>query len=137
MAKYLSLIFVLLSIASCKKAEMQEVATAKEDVKLLQANIASVNGPLTAKAQDSVAFTISWPHTGDHHAFNSFKTDTINASTYKIKLFVDASSCKSCMPDTSSHSSVYNFKPAKNGTYYLKFYGKDTTKAITDTLKVK
>ncbi len=115
---------------------MQEVESANGNVKLLQANIASVNGPLTAKANDSVAFTVSWPHTGEHHAFNSFKTDTVNPYTFNIKLFVDASSCANCAPDTSSHSSVYTFKPAKKGNYFLKFYGKDTTKAIADTIKV-
>lgn len=136
MAKYLSALLVVLAVISCKK-EMQEVAPVKDSAKLEQASIASVNGPTTATPNKEVDFTVSWPHTGKHHAFNRFATDTINGSTYHIKLYVDATSSADFTPDTSSHSSVYTFKPAKAGTYFLKFFGKDSTHTITDTLRVK
>lgn len=137
MAKYLSFLLLLLTLASCKKAEMQDAVSVTESAKLIQANIVSVNGPTTAIPGKPLAFTVSWPHTGEHHAFNSFKADTLDPFTYNVKLYVDASSCTDCMPDTSSHTSVFTFKPAKSGVYYLKFYGKDTTQAITDTLQVR
>ncbi|MBS7563989.1 hypothetical protein KHS38_06190 [Mucilaginibacter sp. Bleaf8] len=136
MAKYLSVLLLILTIISCKK-EVQEVVPVNDSAELEQANIASVNGPTTATVNKEVDFNVSWPHTGDHHAFNSFSTDTVNGNTYHIKLFVDASSCNTCTPDTSAHSSLYTLKPAKPGVYYLKFFGKDSTHTITDTLKVK
>lgn len=138
MFKYLPIVFLVLLIAvSCRKSDVNAPDTPGDTVKVQQADIASVNGPTTASPNQEVSFHVAWPHTGAHHEFNSFKTDTINQHTAKIKLFVNASTCDNCYPDTSSHTSVYKFKAAAPGTYYLQFFGADSKRSIKDTLYVK
>jgi len=139
MNKILSVVIILflLSAASCTKSEMKDVADSGNFISVKQAAIASVNGPTTANIDQEVTFTVSWPYTGNCEKFNSFKVDTLSDTTH-IKLFTATNTVEDCAGKEIQRTKVYKFKPAKSGTYFLKFFGPDSlAKPIVDTLMVK
>jgi len=138
MNKILSVIaiFILLSAASCQKSELKDVVNTDNFVKINQTAIASVNGPTTASINEEVKFTVSWPYFGYCQTFNSFKADSLSDTTH-IKLFTATNTVENCTGKEVTRSSVFKFKSAKTGIYYLKFFGPDSASPIVDTLTIK
>jgi hypothetical protein len=129
-------ILFLLSAASCQKSELKDMVNTDSFISVKQSAIASVNGPTTAKLNQEVKFTVSWPYQGDCQTFKSFKADTLSDTT-KIKLFTATNIAEDCAGKEVQRSSVFKFKSDKPGVYYLKFLGPDSARAIIDTLIVK
>jgi len=138
MNKILSVIAILLllSAASCQKSELKEMVNTDNFISVKQSAIASVNGPTTAKINQEVKFTVSWPYEGNCQTFKSFKADTLSDTT-QIKLFTATNIAEDCTGKEVQRSSVFKFKSQKAGVYYLEFLGPDSAKAIVDTLTVK
>lgn len=128
-------ILLLLSAASCQKSELKEMVDTDSFISVKQAAIASVNGPTSAKVNEEVKFTISWPYEGNCQTFKSFKADTLSDTTH-IKLYTSTNMAEDCNGKEVQRSSVFKFKASKAGTYYLKFLGPDSARAIIDTLTV-
>ncbi|WP_345953218.1 hypothetical protein [Mucilaginibacter sp. PAMB04168] len=139
MKKILSVLTILtvLTAVSCQKSELKDVVNADNFFSVKQAAIASVNGPTTATVNQNVAFTVSWPYTGNCEKFSKFEADSLSDTT-KIKLFTSTNIADDCTGKEVQHSSVYKFRAKKAGTYFLKFVGPDSNaRPIVDTLTVK
>ena len=129
-------ILLLLSAASCQKSELKEMVNTDSFISVRQTAIASVNGPTTAKINQDVKFTVSWPYEGYCQTFKSFKITNLSDTTH-VKLFTATNVAEDCTGKEVQRSSVFTFKPEKAGVFFLKFTGPDSTRAIIDTLTVQ
>jgi len=129
-------ILMLFLAASCQKSELKEMVDTDSFISVKQSAIASVNGPTSAKVNQEVKFNVSWPYEGNCQIFKSFKADTLSDTT-QIKLFTATNIAEDCSGKEVQRSSIFKFKAAKAGVYYIKFVGPDSAKAIIDTLTVR
>lgn len=129
-------IFLMLAAASCQKSELKEMINTDNFKSVQQTAIASVNGPTTAKVNQEVKFTVSWPYNGNCEKFENFKTDTLSDTTH-VQLFTSTNAAEDCSGKEVQRSSLFKFKAAQSGTYYLKFFGPGKVNPIVDTLTVK
>ncbi len=138
MNKRLSVLILSLSIiaASCQKSELKDVVNTDNFKTVQQASISSIDGPTTAAAGEEINITVSWPYNGNCEKFNNFKIDTLSDTT-QVRLFTSTNTAEDCTGKEVKHSQVFKFKPAKAGTYYIKFAGSKDSRAIVDTLTVK
>jgi len=136
MLKYLPFIIVFALLASCQKAELQAKKNALVDSALTPINVASVNGPTTAKVNEDLYYNVSWPDSSTRYAFSSFKVSS-SGNLINITLLANKRYCSNCATGNQVTSAVYRFKPLKSGIYYLKFLNADSNRSIIDTLLVK
>ena len=140
MRKYLqhfTLVTVLLfALASCKKEDAEVVP---KESKLVQADIAGVNGPVTGKINQQLTFSVVWQNADGTAKFDHL-TDSVAENTRFIRLYAITNAIDTADATRKVQNVVaYKFKPTAPGVYYLKFYAPDNadTTAIIDTLTIK
>lgn len=122
-------------LAACRKDD--DTALKMQQVRVLQSDIAGVNGPTTGSVGDPLAFRLLWHATDSTLYFDHLK-DSANENTRIVRLYA-TTKVDSLKADSIIKPITYTFKPSTPGTYYLKFYKTDNTdkSAIIDTVVVK